>query len=102
MESALTDDEWMPAHASALRALYQHLPELDFSRSVLSMVPSTLRAIAAPPCGWSDLGTPTRIGDIVRQRPRDQLRAAPPRHGTGASPVCLATMFHLRAEAEGY
>jgi mannose-1-phosphate guanylyltransferase len=101
MQTALTDDESTRADPSALRTLYEHLPELDFSRSVLSMVPSTLRVIATPPCGWSDLGTPTRIGDIVRQRPRDHLRASPPRLGTAPSPVCLAARFHQHAEAGG-
>jgi mannose-1-phosphate guanylyltransferase len=100
MESALAEDNTMQTAPLALRNLYQHLPELDFSRSILAMVPSTLRVIISPACGWSDLGTPTRIGDIVRRIPRRHLRAVAPRHGTGTAPICLATMF-ARAEADG-
>jgi mannose-1-phosphate guanylyltransferase len=101
MEAALAEDALTQIDPSALHNLYQHLPELDFSRSILAMIPSTLRVITSPACGWSDLGTPARIGDIVRRQPRIQLRAAPPRHGPPAMPICLATMFNLQAEAEG-
>lgn len=101
METALAEDALMQIEPSALRNLYEHLPELDFSRSILAMIPSTLRVITSPACGWSDLGTPTRIGDIVRRQTRIQLRAAPPRHGPRAMPICLATKFNLQAEAEG-
>jgi len=99
METALAGDEARQTDRSELRNLYQYLPELDFSRSVLAMIPSTLRVITSPACGWSDLGTPTRIGDIVRQLPDHYLRAAPPRHETMATPICLATKFHARTEA---
>jgi mannose-1-phosphate guanylyltransferase len=101
METALADDDLIQTAPLALRKLYQHLPELDFSHSILATIPSTLRVITSPACGWSDLGTPTRIGDVVRRLPRHRLRGVPPRHGTAATPICLATMFDLRAEAEG-
>jgi len=41
------------------------LPELDFSRDVLQRSPSLLRVLAVPACGWSDLGTPRRVGLTV-------------------------------------
>jgi mannose-1-phosphate guanylyltransferase len=102
METALAEDHLPETAPSALRNLYQHLPELDFSRSILAMVPSTLRVMTSPACGWSDLGTPTRIGDVVRRLSRHHLRAAPARRRTAATPICLAAKFDLRAEAEGW
>ncbi len=101
METALAKDEAMPDAPTALRDLYEHLPELDFSRSILAMIPSRLRVITSPACGWSDLGTPTRIGDVVRQLSRRNLRATPLGHGTVIAPICLATRFQLHAGAEG-
>jgi mannose-1-phosphate guanylyltransferase len=50
----------------ALGGLYEHLPNLDFSRQVLEQMPaSALRVEAVPECGWSDLGTPERIGRAI-------------------------------------
>ena len=58
------------ARAARLAALYEDLPELDFSRDVLQRSPSLLRVLTAPACGWSDLGTPRRVGETVnRYRP---------------------------------
>lgn len=44
-----------------LDALYERLPELDFSRDILQRSPTSLRVLTVPPCGWSDLGTPRRV-----------------------------------------
>ena len=50
----------------AMEELYAHLPVLDFSRQVLETTPgSTLHVAAAAGCGWSDLGTPERIGQAI-------------------------------------
>jgi mannose-1-phosphate guanylyltransferase len=51
--------------AARLAALYEDLPELDFSRDVLQRSPSLLRVLTVPACGWSDLGTPRRVGETV-------------------------------------
>ena len=48
-------------YRDALRELYDALPELDFSRHILSGQEPKLRMLAVPPCGWSDLGTPQRV-----------------------------------------
>lgn len=45
--------------------LYDRLPTLDFCRDVLEGQESALRVIRVPPCGWSDLGTPRRVGQAV-------------------------------------
>lgn len=50
----------------ALDALYERLPVLDFSRQVLETTPgSALQVEAVAECGWSDLGTPERIGQAI-------------------------------------
>ena len=47
--------------ARELCDLYDHLLTNDFSKDVLERVAESLRVLAVPPCGWSDLGTPTRL-----------------------------------------
>lgn len=44
-----------------LRALYRDLPVGDFCRDVVQRAASPLLVRTAPPCGWSDLGTPERV-----------------------------------------
>lgn len=59
--------------------LYQRLPELDFSRHILEGQESHLRVVAVPHCGWTDLGTPKRVGEALRrlERPfRDETMSA--------------------------
>lgn len=61
--------------ARALETLYASLPSRCFSRDVLQKSVDALRVIVVPPCGWSDLGTPRRVGEwraartAVRPRP---------------------------------
>jgi mannose-1-phosphate guanylyltransferase len=67
------------ADSSALRtsrsltALYASVPQRDFSRDVLERVADRLGVLAVPPCGWSDLGTPERVANVLA------LRGAPAR-----------------------
>lgn len=59
--------------AESLAGLYQLLPQLDFSRSVLEGQEGSLRVLSVPECGWSDLGTPDRVAealDGLRRRER--------------------------------
>lgn len=49
------------AGVGALDDLYATLPVIDFSRDVLSSMERHLRVLAVPSCGWTDLGTPTRV-----------------------------------------
>lgn len=51
----------------ALLSLYDRLPELDFSRDLLESHAGDLCALRVAPCGWSDLGTPRRVGEIVQR-----------------------------------
>jgi mannose-1-phosphate guanylyltransferase len=50
------------AESGDLAALYEGLRDVDFSRDVLQGNESMLKVIAVPNCGWTDLGTPKRIG----------------------------------------
>lgn len=47
--------------------LYEHLPQLDFSRDILQRSASLLRVLTVPACGWSDLGTPRRVVETVKR-----------------------------------
>lgn len=50
----------------ALKALYEQLPNVDFSRQVLEcMTGPALHVEAVADCGWSDLGTPERVGQAI-------------------------------------
>ena len=48
-----------------LDSIYQNLRTLDFSRDVLQGRESLLKVITVPNCGWTDLGTPERVGRIL-------------------------------------
>lgn len=63
MVTALTREN----SGQALRELYSALPSVDFSRAVTQGSEETLSVVAAPMCGWSDLGTPKRVGETLRK-----------------------------------
>jgi mannose-1-phosphate guanylyltransferase len=48
-----------------LDSIYQNLRTLDFSKDVLQGRESLLKVITVPNCGWTDLGTPERVGRIL-------------------------------------
>jgi mannose-1-phosphate guanylyltransferase len=51
----------------ALSNHYQSLAPIDFSRDILEVQATQLRAIRVPRCGWTDLGTPKRLEAVVRR-----------------------------------
>jgi mannose-1-phosphate guanylyltransferase len=51
-----------------LEQLYQSLPTRDLSRDVLSLSCENLAVLPVVNCGWSDLGTPARLGLFQRQQ----------------------------------
>jgi mannose-1-phosphate guanylyltransferase len=51
----------------AIVDMYTRLPDLDFSRDLLEGRESSLCVLPVPACGWSDLGTPHRVGETVRR-----------------------------------
>jgi mannose-1-phosphate guanylyltransferase len=48
-----------------LAECYRHLPMLDFSRDIVTQSLQDLSVIDVPHCGWSDLGTPSRVAEAV-------------------------------------
>ncbi|HEX3397721.1 MAG TPA: sugar phosphate nucleotidyltransferase [Steroidobacteraceae bacterium] len=52
---------------AGLEGHYEHLSSVDFSRDVLEGKESMLRVLTVPHCGWTDLGTPERVGVILEQ-----------------------------------
>jgi mannose-1-phosphate guanylyltransferase len=47
---------------ATLEHVYERLSNIDFSRDVLEGKEAVLKVLPVPHCGWSDLGTPKRIG----------------------------------------
>ncbi len=54
--------------AGEREALYRSIAPADFSRDVLERITSRLGVIAVPACGWSDLGTPARVANVLALR----------------------------------
>ncbi len=52
--------------SAALDGLYDVLPTLDFSQQILQGREAQLRVLPVPACGWTDLGTPNRVGKSLR------------------------------------
>ncbi|MEO7208386.1 MAG: sugar phosphate nucleotidyltransferase [Steroidobacteraceae bacterium] len=73
MSFALTADA-RHTDGLALHNLYAKLPSVDFSRSVLEGAESRLRLIIVPACGWTDLGTPSRVVAALGSDPTIGIR----------------------------
>ena len=80
-----------------LADLYERLPSIDFSRDVLQEATDRLRISRAQPCGWSDLGTPGRVEEIVLKMSRPTSRAAALRQ-SGAPPDLSAVVRRRLSE----
>ncbi len=59
---------------TTLDQLYEQLPSVDFSHHVLQGREGHLKVLPVPRCGWTDLGTPDRIG-ITLERLHEDLDA---------------------------
>jgi mannose-1-phosphate guanylyltransferase len=66
-DRATADNSGGRVPGGAIRNLYQSLPDIDFSRDILTGDELHLRVLPVPQCGWSDLGTPSRIGEALRR-----------------------------------
>jgi len=58
---------------ASLESVYQRLDTLDFSKHVLEGNESILKVLTVPHCGWTDLGTPERVGMILEQLPEAEI-----------------------------
>jgi mannose-1-phosphate guanylyltransferase len=91
METALARVSASPPDCAALDELYATLPDADFSRDILATAVPQLRVVAATACGWSDLGTPRRIGEVVcRVGPRLGLTPGPKYQMAGSASLAAA------------
>lgn len=61
----------------SLRALYEDLPTRDFSRDVLQVETKRLSVVRVAPCGWLDVGTPSRLSRFldIQARQHTQTRS---------------------------
>lgn len=74
-------DSTFDAAISAMRNLddaemdmaYQHFRSVDFSRDVLQDHAEVLKVLTVPPCGWTDLGTPKRVGLTLLRLEADEI-----------------------------
>ncbi len=79
METALAQTWALELGPGALESLYATLPDVDLSRDVLTKSTARLRVVTAPPCGWTDLGTPRHVAEVVLRaghRARDHWESA--------------------------
>jgi mannose-1-phosphate guanylyltransferase len=76
MRNVVQHDLADPSGGVATADLYARLPDLDFSRHVLEGAEEKLRVVPAPACGWSDLGTPKRVGEALRRLSVDERTQA--------------------------
>jgi mannose-1-phosphate guanylyltransferase len=53
-----------------LEAAYRLMPAVDFSRQILAPQPHRLLAVRDRTSGWADLGSPTRVMDILARNNR--------------------------------
>jgi mannose-1-phosphate guanylyltransferase len=82
MRSAVAEDLCSSPNALATTIVYRDLPRIDFSSQILQGAETKLGLIEANRCGWSDLGTPKRLGETLRELPhvgetsRDSINSA--------------------------
>ncbi len=74
MQSAIDAERTQPAQGP-LAALYETLPNIDFSRDIVAGQEQAFRVLTVPACGWSDLGTPRRVEEALRKGPRPGVAA---------------------------
>jgi mannose-1-phosphate guanylyltransferase len=79
-----------------LRDIYDDLPDIDFSRHVVTGFESRLRVLTVPVCGWSDLGTPERVARTLTRLPRTERR---PLRASVLPPGLDLASAHLRMQA---
>jgi mannose-1-phosphate guanylyltransferase len=78
----------------ALSELYEYLIPIDFSHDVLTGQEGLLRVLPVARCGWTDLGTPDRVAQVLRRAPRESRSSN--RSATGPY-LSLATQSLARA-----
>lgn len=77
MATAIACQARLGIPSAALDELYEDLPSIDFSRDIVQGQEAALRVVAAPTCGWSDLGTPARVAETLRRITLDLIERTP-------------------------
>jgi mannose-1-phosphate guanylyltransferase len=80
---------------ASVAEMYERLPEIDFSHHVLEGREARLRVVRVPPCGWSDLGTPKRLGETLRR-----LQVSRSHHHSVEQPESLINLAARHAHME--
>ncbi|HYN06019.1 MAG TPA: hypothetical protein VES67_01390 [Vicinamibacterales bacterium] len=64
--------------AGLATTVYATIPTIDFSREVAAVRPDLLAVVDLPMAGWTDLGEPSRVLNVMadRRRPGGQLHLA--------------------------
>ena len=88
--------------AAAADALYARLPPRDFSRDVLQSAADSLRLLAVPALGWSDLGTPERLRQCLQRVERRAPGAARERDPGDAWPQALEAALQRAERARNF
>ncbi|HET9481084.1 MAG TPA: sugar phosphate nucleotidyltransferase [Candidatus Polarisedimenticolia bacterium] len=73
------------APGPGLSSRYRLLDDADFSRQVLCGSEESLRVLAVPACGWTDLGTPARVAQCLSGLPGPPVERASRVPGMGAA-----------------
>jgi mannose-1-phosphate guanylyltransferase len=81
-----------------LAVAYERLQSIDFSRDILARQTSVLRVLPVPQCGWTDLGTPARLAEILRTPPRPSSLPGP--RATAFAYLTLAARWMGREQTE--
>jgi mannose-1-phosphate guanylyltransferase len=71
MQSAIAHDTDCVGDACEIADAYRQLPVIDFSRHVLPGAERMLGVTKVDRCGWSDIGTPTRLLETLQSLPPD-------------------------------
>jgi len=77
-----------------LTSIYEHLPVVDFSHDILAQQTAVLRVVPVPECGWTDLGTPERVAEVLKTPPRVSSSGAS--RSTALAHLNLATQWLAR------
>jgi len=77
-----------------LRRLYDYLPDIDFSRHVITGSEDRLRMLPVAACGWSDLGTPARVARTLQRLPSRRRQTLGPN-----LPFINLASAHMRLQA---
>lgn len=101
MRAAIQHDDCTGTLGAEVPALYQRLSIIDFSRDIVPGQESHLRVVRVPCCGWSDLGTPKRVGDAVRAAPTRVPVKAHRAAANGIERLSLAAQHSLRSVGQG-